>query len=106
MINKYKLLIDYLTSYPSSKIIKLKHDGLIISAPNMTFSIDYIGYNTEIELMAFLPLVGKFSKKWKYPDDFPQDKIIQEIENFISWELSKVQNMSNSDISKYINNGV
>jgi hypothetical protein len=104
MKNKYNILIDYLTAYPSSKITKLTQDSLVISGPNMTFYLDYIGINVEIELKAFMPLVGKFSKKWKYPDDFPQDKIIQEIENYISWELSKMQNIADSDIYKYINN--
>jgi hypothetical protein len=103
MKNKYKILIEYLTAYPSSKITKLTQDSIVISAPTMTFHIDYVGTNTEIELFAFMPLIGKFSKKWKYPDDFPQDKIIQEIENYLEWEISKMKNIADSDTYKYIN---
>ena len=88
---KYSLLIEYLTQHPSSRITKLTNDNITISSKTMTVWIDYMGTgNVEISLKATMPLFGNISKKWKYPSSYSQELIIQEIENFLSWNMQQM----------------
>jgi hypothetical protein len=103
MENKYRILINYLLSEPSSRILKLSDDSIVVSSPGYTFNIDYVGNNTEIALNAVLPVLGQFSNKWKYPDGYPQEKIIEEIENFLDWKITELKKIAESDPLKYIN---
>lgn len=102
MKSKYSTLVEYLTNTNSSKITKLTQDSIIISSPTMTFYINYVGSNTEIDLVTIMPVVGKLSNNWKYPDNYPQDKIILDIENYLKWEISKITDIAESDTFKYI----
>lgn len=103
MENKYKVLIDYLLSEPASRISKLSNDNIEVSSPSYIFNIDYVGNNTEVTLNAVLPVLGQFSNNWKYPDGYPQEKIIEEIENFLDWKITELKKIGESDPLKYIN---
>jgi hypothetical protein len=30
-------------------------------------------------------MIGNYSKKWIFPDGYPQEKMIQDIENYCDW---------------------
>ena len=102
MQSKYNLLIEYFTAHPSSSITKITRDNITISSPTMTVYIDYVGGNVEIDLKAMLPVMGKVSKKWKYPSVYPQEKMIQEIENYLDWEISKFKDIAGNNFGQYI----
>jgi len=88
---KYRILIEYLTQHPSSRITKLTSDNVTISSSTMTVWIDYVGGNVEISLKATMPLLGNISKKWKFPSNYSQELIIQEIDNFLAWNMEQMQ---------------
>jgi hypothetical protein len=103
MKEKYKILVEYLTQHPSSRISQITKDSIIISSSTYTFTIDYMGNGTEINLKGFFPIIGKYSKRWKYPERYPQEKIIEEIENYLDWKMNEFKKMAESDPSQYIN---
>jgi len=100
---KYKVLIDYFLASSSSRITKLTRDTVVISSTTTTFTISFIGGQTEIIMNAFLPLVGQMSNKWRYPDHHPQNKIIEEIESFVDKKMKEYQRLIDSDFGQYIN---
>jgi len=104
MQKKYRMLIEYLMEHPSTRITNLSKDNITIASSSTVYSIDYIaGGNLEISLKAFLPLVGNISKRWKYPSSYSQELIIQEIDNFLAWNLEKMQDIANKMNDDIIN---
>ena len=102
MKEKYKILVEYLTQHPSSRISQITKDSIIISSSTYTFTIDYMGNGTEINLTGFIPLIGRFSKRWKYPEGYPQEKVIEEIENYLEWKMNEFKKIAESNPSQYI----
>ena len=94
MLNKYNLLVEYFTTHPSSKITKVSNDGIEISSSTVNAQIDYVGGKTEIYLKAYLPLVGHISNKWNFPKGYPQIKMIEEIENYLNWQVENMEKIS------------
>ena len=103
MLKKYSLLIEYFTSHPASKITKVTKDSVNISSSTMNIWLDFVGGKTEVSLKAFLPLVGNISKKWNFPGGYPQEKMIEEIENFLTWQIGNMAKISGNDYGQYIN---
>jgi hypothetical protein len=60
MKEKYKILVEYLTEHPSSRISQLTKDSIIITSSTFTSTIDYMGNGTEINLKGFFPIIGRF----------------------------------------------
>ena len=87
---KYKVLIEYLTHSPSSKIAKLTKDHITVTSPAVTVWIDYVAGITEIRLKGMMPPIGQVSNKWRFQQGYPQEKMIEEIENFIEWKMKQV----------------
>lgn len=102
MKEKYKILVEYLTQHPSSKISQLTKDSIIITSSTFTSTIDYISNSTEINLEGLFPIIGRFSKRWKYPEGYPQEKIIEEIENYLDWKMDEFKKLTESNPSQYI----
>jgi hypothetical protein len=100
---KYKILIDYFMASSTAKVTKLTKDTIIISSTTTTFSINFIGGQTEIVMKALLPIVGQISNKWRYSDHYSQTKIIEEIESFIDKKMKEYQKLIDSDFGQYIN---
>lgn len=95
MQEKYSVLTEYLMGHPSTRITNLSRDNITIASSSAVYSIDYVaGGNVEISLKAFLPLLGNISKKWKYPSSYSQELIIQEIDNFLAWNLEQMQRVA------------
>ncbi|MCL2860774.1 MAG: hypothetical protein FWF46_09635, partial [Oscillospiraceae bacterium] len=64
---------------------------------------DYVGGNLEIEVKGIAPLIGNYSKKWKYPNGYPQEKMIEEVENYYNWQMQNLKNLSEKDYGQYVN---
>jgi len=103
MLQKYSLLIEYFTSHPNSKITKVTKDNVTISTPSMTIWLDFVGGNTEVSLKGFLPLVGNISKRWNFHGGYPQVKMIEEIENFLTWQVDNMKKIAGNNYGQYIN---
>lgn len=103
MRKKYNLIVDYLLSNGLS-IQKETKDGLVFSSNSMTWMIDQVGYNLEIRLKGFMPFLGNYSKKWIFPSGYPQEKIIEEFENYSQWQMTQfIELMKDHDDNyKYI----
>ena len=102
MQSKYQVLIDYFTCSPSAQITKLTSSNITITTPSSTFYIDYVGGSTEVSLNIMHP-TGKISKKWKFPNGYPQEKMIQDIDNYLDWEVGKRKQAMNNNFGQYIN---
>ncbi|MFT3752107.1 MAG: hypothetical protein QM800_04270 [Paludibacter sp.] len=92
---KYKLLIDYLMASSSSRITKHTKDTIVICSTTTTFTISFIGGQTEIIMNALLPLVGQISNKWRFPSEYSQERIIEEIDDYIGRKMVEFQKQVN-----------
>lgn len=106
MLTKYDLLISYFTQHPASKIMQDTSNNIIIRSSTMAVYIDDFAGDLEIQLKAELPILGEFSKHWKFHNSYPQDKMIEEIENFLHMkmegfnEIIKNKNADHKDLVK------
>lgn len=92
MTQKYDVIINHFANGLPAKITKVTRDSVVITASATEVYLDYVGGNLEIELRGVAPVIGNYSKKWKYPNGYPQEKVIEEIENYTGWLLEKVMN--------------
>lgn len=99
MQEKYGILLEYFMQHPSSRITRLTSDNVTISSSGMMVWIDYVGGNVEISLKSTMPILGNISKKWKYPSSYSQELMIQEIENYLDWNLQNVSRIANNMIN-------
>lgn len=90
MLQKYNILVNHFVNGLPAKITKVTKDSVVITDSATEVYLDYVGGNLEVELRGVAPVIGKYSKKWKYPSGYSQEKIIAEIENYTSWLLEKV----------------
>jgi len=103
MLQKYSLLIEYFTSHPASRITKVTKDNVTVSSSTMTIWLDVVGSQTEVSLKGYLPVLGNISKRWSFPSGYPQEKMIEEIENFLNWQVDNMRKISGNDYGQYIN---
>jgi len=101
MQEKYNILVLYFTSLPSARITKLTNSNITISSPSSTVFIEYGAGSTEVSVNMMLP-TGKISKSFKFPNGYPQEKMIQDIENYLDWEADKFKAAVNQNIYQYI----
>ena len=94
MSTKYKQVIDYMTKNEGFKITKLSNTHITISSVSITFLIDYIDGDTEISVYGLIPVIGKVKRKFKYPNGFPQEKMIDEIENYLDWKMEEFKKLA------------
>ena len=96
MAIKYEYLINRLTNYPSSRVIKLTRDHIHIRATEQHTSEDFLiteVYNSVvIEWVAQLAMMGTHKNKWTFPHNYPQEKMYSEIEEFIEWKTKQIFN--------------
>ena len=91
MRNKYNLFVAYFTR-GGSRITKETKDSLVISSSSMVLTLDYVGYNLEVGMKGTAPIIGNYSKRWIFPDGYPQEKMIEDIENYCSWLTDRMMN--------------
>lgn len=100
MQGRYSILIDYLQS-GGLQIQRESKDSVILSSNSMNWSLDYIGNNLEVKMKGHIPLLGNINKKWIFQDDYPQEKMIEEIDNYFTWKI-EILSKVNNDYSKNI----
>jgi len=103
MQTKYGTLINFFLTNMNGRITKLNKDTVIISSRAVAVSMDYVGGNLEVRIKGVAPMIGNYSKTWKFPNGYPQEKMIEEIENYFTWQVNNMKNLSEKDYGKYIN---
>lgn len=104
MHEKYRTVVDYFIMNLSARITTMNRDTLIITASTTVMSFDYINGYLEINLKGVVPIIGQYSNRWRYRDGYPQEKMIEEIENYMEWLLQKISNLADKNLDKYFNN--
>jgi len=89
MREKYKTLIEHFENEAGLKMTKLTKDHITLTGRSI-YCIDDLRGVTHIRLYSSLPIVGKITKSWKYPSGYPQETMIQEIKNYLEWELLRM----------------
>jgi len=102
MLQKYSLLIEYFTAN-SLKVTKVSKSSVTVTTPTMTIWIDYVDGATDVSLKGLVPIAGNISKKWNFPRGYPQEKMIEEIENYLNWQMDNIKKISGNDYGQYIN---
>ena len=95
MLIKYSRLVDYFKE-GGIPLKKLTEDSIIFSSNSMTWTIDYVSKKLEIRLIGYMPLIGKYSKSWSFPEDYPQEKMIEEFDNYLTWQMKRIDDVSRS----------
>lgn len=103
MMEKYGIVINHLKSSGLS-IQKTTKDSVILSSQSATWTLDYVGYNLEVRMKGYMPLLGNISKKWAFPDGYPQEKMIKEFENYFSWQIEQLQKAAQYNPYEHLNN--
>lgn len=103
MMGKYGLIIHYLKS-SGLKAQKITNDSVVLSSESSTWTLDYVGYNLEVRMNGYMPLLGKINKKWSFPDGYPQEKMIEEFENYFSWQIEQLKKVSQKNPYEHLNN--
>ncbi|WP_185153897.1 hypothetical protein [Dysgonomonas sp. 520] len=96
MLQKYSVIINHFVNGVPAKVTKVTKDSVVITASAMEIYLDYVGGNLEVELRGVAPVIGKHSKKWKYPNGYPQEKMITEIQNYCEWQANRIGNNNTS----------
>lgn len=94
MANKYAYLINRLTNDPSAKVVKVTRDHVHIRAVGNSTATNFFiteNFNTVvIEWLGQLGLLGNHKHKWTFPHNYPQEKMIQEIEEYMEWKTNQM----------------
>lgn len=83
MKQKYSKLIEWMTSDPKAKIVKISRDHIQISCVMQTTATHFFITETfsgvEIEWKAILGMMGNHKMKWKFPSTISDEDIILKI---------------------------
>lgn len=102
MLLKYNTLIDYLKS-GGVHIQKVTTNSVLLSSQNMNWSLDYVASNLEVRMKGLMPVLGNIDKRWVFPDSYPQEKMIIEIENYLTWKMEQLKKIANNKFDQYLN---
>lgn len=103
MQGKYSILINYLKS-GGLQVLKVSQDSIILSSNSMNWTLDYVGNNLEVRMKGYMPLFGNINKKWIFQDGYPQEKMIEEIENYLTWQMEQFQKTMKNNPYEHLNN--
>jgi hypothetical protein len=96
MAKKYEFLVGKLTQEPSAKVVKVTRDQIHIRAEGQTTATNFIiteTFNkTEIEWVGQMAMLGKHNHKWTYPHNYPQQKMLDEIGEYMEWKSNQMFN--------------
>ena len=94
MATKYSHLIERLTSDPSAKVVKVTRDHIHIRAVGTATATNFLiteNFNSvEVEWVGQLAMLGTHKKKWSFPHNYPQDKMIEEMERYMEWKTQQM----------------
>lgn len=102
MAKKYEYIIDRLTKYPTAKVVKVTRDHIHIQSIDQSTITDFYiteCYNSvQIKWEVRMAMLGKHNHKWSFVHNYPQDKIINEIEEYLEWNLKQMIGISTSSL--------
>lgn len=90
MEGKYGEIIEYLES-SGLHIQKTTKDSIVLSSTSATWMLDFVEPNLEVRMRAYVPLLGKINKKWIFPSSYPQEKMIEEFDNYADWQIEQLK---------------
>lgn len=94
MAKKYEYLVERLTTTPSAKVVKVTRDHIHIRATGQTTASSYFiteNFNSvEIEWVGQIAIFGTHKHKWSFPHNYPQEKIMAEIEEYMVWKAKQM----------------
>lgn len=97
MDQKYGLLLEFLKG-AGMHITKMGKNNIELKSNNVNCLIYYIGTNLEVLLVSNIPQLGCQKKKWVFPDGYPQEKMIEEIDNYATWQVEQMIKASNQNM--------
>ncbi|MDR0982076.1 MAG: hypothetical protein LBM07_02375 [Culturomica sp.] len=103
MQGKYGILIDYLKS-GGLQVQKMTRDSVILSSNSMYWTLDYVGNDLEVRMKGYIPLLGNINKKWVFQDGYPQEKMLEEIENYLTWQMNQLKKAGENNPYEHLNN--
>ena len=99
MVNKYQYLVKCFTDHPTAKIVRLRRDHIYIRATGETTAYNFLITETfnkvVIKWVGQMGIYGTHEHKWSFPHNYPQEKIVKEIEDYLIWKSNE---MFGSDI--------
>lgn len=101
MHNKYAELVNYLKN-GGLRITKETKDCIVLNSSSMVWTLDIVGDNLEIRMKGYMPMFGNVSHKWIYQHNYPQSKIILDIENFLDWQLGQFSQTLENNTREHI----
>ena len=94
MAKKYEFFISKLTEDTTAKVVKVTRDHIHIRAVgNSTATNFFITENfskTEIEWIGQLGMLGKHKHRWTFPHNYPQEKMLNEIGEYLEWKSKQM----------------
>ena len=93
------LLLEFLKG-AGMQITKMGKNNIELKSNNVNCLIYYIGTNLEVLLVSNMPQLGCQKKKWVFPDGYPQEKMIEEIDNYATWQVEQM--LKASENNQYI----
>lgn len=91
---KYEYLIQHLTNYPGAKVRKVTRDSIHIEAVGQTTRTTYVILENfgivNISWVGEMGMMGTHKQKWSFPQNYPQEKMIQEISTYMQWKSSQM----------------
>jgi hypothetical protein len=94
MAKKYEYIIEHMTNYPDAKVVKVTRDHIHILARGNSTATNYFiteSFNSvEIEWVGQMAILGTHKHKWSFPHNYPQEKIVEEIEEYMDWKVKQI----------------
>ena len=100
MKEKYALLITVLELH-GFKIRWSRKDIIELASSSSICTLAYIGDNLEVNLVQNSLVLGHTKKRWIFPDGYPQEKMIEEMQNYAIWQLEQIAKYSEDDLDKF-----
>lgn len=99
MDQKYCELIEFLQE-AGMHITKLGSNSIELKNESESANciMYYIGTTLEILFITNMKMLGCQEKKWRFPDGYPQEKMIEEIENYANWQVEQMIKASNQNM--------
>jgi hypothetical protein len=94
MAKKYEYLIDKLTGDGGGRVLKVTRDHIHICNQDLNTATNFFineSFNSvEVEWVANLGPLGTHKHKWSFANNYPQDKMMSEMEQFMEWKAKQM----------------
>ena len=93
---KYKFLVEKLLEEPNSKVVKVARDQIHITIEGNSTQTNFIitenFKKTEIFWVVKMAFLGTHKNKWTFNEDYPQYKMLSEIQDYVVWKTNQIIN--------------